>query len=387
MYYTCLESFMKRYVSQGRKDRMVLDDVPSFLSWQRNARSILSSLLGLEHLRLPSSLNAQVVDEKRREGVLIRRMTMNVEDDVVMPFCVLIPDERVDDKLFICPPGHLGGGKESLIGNREKTEVAKMIDFYGYDFASALARRGHVALAPDIRGFGERREAAEQGEDRILSSSCRAIAHMALPLGLNLMGLLVWDLMRLVDYCVGEGWADVHMIGFSGGGMQTLYACALDERIRSAFISGYYYGFLDSLLVMNANCDCNYVPGLWLHFEVSDLAAMIAPRPIVIQSAEDDHLAGNVPFINRPVASFVPTGPDAQRFPLVAPQDIDLVAVPLVAFDGSGNRLGYGAGNYDRYLPQLRTNCIVAGVAFEAQRVPEVPTEPHDRPLLRIISA
>lgn len=292
MYYTCLESFMKRYVSQGRKDRMVLDDVPSFLSWQRNARSILSSLLGLEHLRLPSSLNAQVVDEKRREGVLIRRMTMNVEDDVVMPFCVLIPDERVDDKLFICPPGHLGGGKESLIGNRDNPEVAKMIDFYGYDFASALARRGHVALAPDIRGFGERREAAEQGEDRILSSSCRAIAHMALPLGLNLMGLLVWDLMRLVDYCVEEGWSDIHMIGFSGGGMQTLYVCALDERIRSAFISGYYYGFLDSLLVMNANCDCNYVPGLWLHFEVSDLAAMIAPRPIVIQSAENDHLAG-----------------------------------------------------------------------------------------------
>lgn len=102
---------------------------------------------------------------------------------------------------------------------------------------------------------------------------------------------------------------------------------------------------------------------------------------------EDDHLAGNVPFINRPVASFVPTGPDAQRFPLVAPQDIDLAAVPLVAYDDSGNRLGYGGGNYDRYLPQLRTNCIVAGVAFEAQRVPEVPIEPHDRPLLRIISA
>ena len=103
--------------------------------------------------------------------------------------------------------------------------------------------------------------------------------------------------------------------------------------------------------------------------------------------SEDDYVARRVPFIDRPIASFEPAGPDAQRFPLIEPQDIDLVAVPLVAFDDAGRRLGYGGGNYDAYLPQLRADCIVCGVAFEAQRVPEVPTEPQDRPLPRIFSA
>ncbi len=71
----------------------------------------------------------------------------------------------------------------------------------------------------------------------------------------------------------------------------------------------------------------------------------------------------------------------------VEPAELDVVAVPLVAFDGAGRRLGYGGGNYDRLLPQLRPDALVAGVAFEEQRVDAVPTEPHDLPLPRIISA
>lgn len=70
-----------------------------------------------------------------------------------------------------------------------------------------------------------------------------------------------------------------------------------------------------------------------------------------------------------------------------APADLDAVAVPLVAFDDEGNRLGYGGGNYDRLLPQLRADALVVGVAFDEQRVPAVPCEPHDRPLARIVHA
>ena len=43
---------------------------------------------------------------------------------------------------------------------------------------------------------------------------------------------------------------------------------------------------------MNGNCDCNYIPRLWLDYEVSDIASLIAPRPLVIQSARGDHLNG-----------------------------------------------------------------------------------------------
>ncbi|MDM8246369.1 5-formyltetrahydrofolate cyclo-ligase [Collinsella tanakaei] len=100
-----------------------------------------------------------------------------------------------------------------------------------------------------------------------------------------------------------------------------------------------------------------------------------------------DYRDGSVPFIKRPVTSFVPAPEDEARFPLVDPREIDVMAVPLVAFDDTGARLGYGGGNYDRYLPLLRPDCLVAGVAFAEQRVDRVPVEPHDRPLSRIIWA
>ena len=52
------------------------------------------------------------------------------------------------------------------------------------------------------------------------------------------------------------------------------------------------------------------------------------------------------------------------------------VLVSLTAFDSLGNRMGRGAGYFDRYL--ARATCDIVGVAFETQRVDQVPTASHD---------
>lgn len=62
--------------------------------------------------------------------------------------------------------------------------------------------------------------------------------------------------------------------------------------------------------------------------------------------------------------------PDA---PLASPDEIDLFVVPGVAFDEGCNRLGMGAGYYDRLLAGLTRMVPVVGVAFDEQVVPEVP--------------
>ena len=56
---------------------------------------------------------------------------------------------------------------------------------------------------------------------------------------------------------------------------------------------------------------------------------------------------------------------------------IDFVAVPGMAFDRNGHRLGRGKGYYDRLLPKL-TNAYKAGICFPYQVVDEVPVEPTD---------
>lgn len=97
--------------------------------------------------------------------------------------------------------------------------------------------------------------------------------------------------------------------------------------------------------------------------------------------------ASEVPFIAHPTWAFAATDVDSDRFPIVPAKALDMIIVPLVAFDRTGARLGYGGGCYDRYLPTVSPACHVIGIAFDEQRVDDVPTDAHDLPLPNIISA
>jgi len=65
-----------------------------------------------------------------------------------------------------------------------------------------------------------------------------------------------------------------------------------------------------------------------------------------------------------------------------------LVLVPLVGFDKTCRRLGYGAGFYDRTLASLKAQGSVrtVGLAYEAQRLPRIPTDAYDEPLDWIVT-
>jgi len=69
--------------------------------------------------------------------------------------------------------------------------------------------------------------------------------------------------------------------------------------------------------------------------------------------------------------------PVVSRSKPLEPPDIDFVLVPCAAFDADKNRLGHGAGYYDRYLPQC-CNAVFVLVGFEAQRLDSVSCDIHD---------
>ncbi|OJW19646.1 MAG: 5-formyltetrahydrofolate cyclo-ligase [Planctomycetales bacterium 71-10] len=75
--------------------------------------------------------------------------------------------------------------------------------------------------------------------------------------------------------------------------------------------------------------------------------------------------------------------PDA---PIVAPEDLDWVLAPGVAFDPACNRLGRGAGHYDRLLPRVRPGIEVWAAAFDVQMLDMLPVEPHDVPLTGVVT-
>ena len=114
-------------------------------------------------------------------------------------------------------------------------------------------------------------------------------------------------------------------------------------------------------------------------------AAACGQRMCMRAVAADDTSAA--PFIAHPARAFAATDIDSDRFPIVPAEALDMIVVPLVAFDQTGARLGYGGGCYDRYLPTLSATCQIIGIAFDEQRVGHVPTDAHDLPLPHIVSA
>jgi dienelactone hydrolase len=261
-------------------------------AWQEDARKTLSKLIGLDTMQT-CSLEPRVTDRVDCGDYTRERVELQVEPGLVMPVYVLVPKGEGPFPTVLAPHGHGGGGKAAVAGIRNEKKIAASIEKNHYDYGVSFVKAGFIALCPDARGFGERREIRSQRD--VLASSCRSINNMAMPLGQTVTGMWVWDLKRLIDYAESRPDCDTERLacaGLSGGGLQTLWVTALDTRIKAAVVSGYFYGVKQSLLDMHANCSCNYVPHLWEHADHGDLGALIAPRPLMIQTGDVDSLNG-----------------------------------------------------------------------------------------------
>ena len=64
----------------------------------------------------------------------------------------------------------------------------------------------------------------------------------------------------------------------------------------------------------------------------------------------------------------------------------DLILMPLLGFDATGTRLGYGGGYYDRTLASLPKKPMLIGLAFAAQGLETIPRQPHDVPLDAVVT-
>ncbi|MBV9949700.1 MAG: 5-formyltetrahydrofolate cyclo-ligase, partial [Myxococcales bacterium] len=84
-----------------------------------------------------------------------------------------------------------------------------------------------------------------------------------------------------------------------------------------------------------------------------------------------------------PIAGLVqPTSED----PAAGPDELEVIVVPCLAVDPSGQRIGYGGGHYDATLPRYAPPALTIAVAFDFQLVPEVPANGDDVPVRWIVT-
>ena len=259
-------------------------------TWQTTLRAKLTELLGgfppeRSPLR-PVTLETRDFRSYRREKVVFDgRPGVSVLAYVLRPIVATQPGASV-----ICIPGH-GRGVDDIVGideaGRERSDKAG----YQHDFAIQVAEAGLTAVAIEPMAFGCRRDPlnANQGLSR---KGCEPAAGAALLVGETMIGWRVWDVMRTIDYIASRADLDANRVGcmgISGGGTATLFAAALEPRIQAAMVSGYLNTFHDSVGSL-AHCVDNYVPGILNWAEMHDIAGLVAPRPLFVESGEKDNI-------------------------------------------------------------------------------------------------
>lgn len=262
------------------------------VAWQHTCRQAVSNALGfLDTPRVDPK--PQIIEEVDRGDFIRRKVVIATAPLAQMPLYLLIPKNATGPlPVAIAYAGH-GYGVSDIVGLWEDGEERYSEDGYHKDFGVALCRRGFLVAAPEIAGFGER-----QTDYRYLNrelgqptpTTCHNAATYAFMLGKSLVGMRVRDGMRMVDYLATLELANINRLGamgISGGGMLTFFHTALDARIKACVISGYFSSFQASILAMN-HCTCNFVPGLLNIGEMTDLAGLILPRPMLIEAGTRD---------------------------------------------------------------------------------------------------
>ncbi len=238
-----------------------------------------------------SPLQPQTLEVRDYPGYRREKFVFSSRPGVSVLGYLLTPKSgKAPHATVVCVPGH-GRGVDDIVGIDEKGQDRTDKPGYQHDFAIQVVEQGMAAVAIEPMAFGCRRDpvSVKRGP---ANSACQPVAGAALLLGQTMIGWRVYDVIRAIDWIGTRQDLDVRRVGcmgISGGGTCTTFAAALEPRIRVAMISCYLNTFRDSIMSLS-HCIDNYVPGILNWAEMYDVAGLIAPRPLFVESGERDNI-------------------------------------------------------------------------------------------------
>ena len=278
------------YTDTPRQLAFQATSVAEARAWQRELRAKLIELVGgfpqeacalepevLERVEFPTYFRETVQFKSRPHaaifGYLLSPKPLNGSEP---------------NPVILCLAGH-GRGVDDIVGIEEDGTTRSEYGGYQNDFALQCVAHGYTVLAIEQFGFGHRRDpvARERGGG---NSSCQPSAGAALLLGQTMVGWRVYDAMRAFDYLETRPEIDTSrlgVMGISGGGTTTFFTAAIDTRVKAAVVSGYFNTFRDSILSLS-HCIDNYIPNVLQYAEMYDIAGLIAPRAMFVESGTED---------------------------------------------------------------------------------------------------
>jgi dienelactone hydrolase len=259
-------------------------------AWQKRLRTKIAVLLGgfpAQRAALrPQTFETRDFPANRREKFVFESRP----GLFVLGYLLTPRNSAPPYPVMICLPGH-GRGVDDIVGIDAEGRDRADKPGYQHDFAIQVVEHGMAAVAIEPLGFGCRRDpiTRKKGAE---ATACQPSAGAALLLGQTMLGWRVYDVMRTIDWIETRKELDARRVGcmgISGGGTVTTFSAALEPRIRAAMISGYLNTFRDSVMSLS-HCIDNYVPGILDWAEMYDVAGLIAPRPLFVESGIQDDI-------------------------------------------------------------------------------------------------
>lgn len=231
--------------------------------------------LGLDPWPERTALNARIVGELVRPGYKIEKLVYAAWPGLPVSAHLYLPNRMK----LPCP------GLVYACGHwMEAGKLALPVQ----SFCAAAATLGIVTLVYDPIGQGERlAHWREHGHlDALLVGQCQ-------------LGWMVWESIRALDYLLSRPEVDsdrIGMTGASGGGLNTLFTTAIEDRFACAITAAYPCMFFEAMHAeRNLNWEdgtdvCNQVPQVMSYAEMSDIASLFIPKPYMIISGTRDKI-------------------------------------------------------------------------------------------------
>ncbi len=236
-------------------------------AWRARTLKDLRRALGLETFPEKTPLNARVVGTLKRDGYVVEKVVFETRPNFLMTANLYRP-ATVTGRVpaVLCVHGHSNAGKASGVVQTRSINYA---------------RAGWVVLAVDATGHGERVHIGHRRTWSIVTAD------------LTVEGVQVWDNMRAIDYLLARPEVDPKRIGItgcSGGGNQTMYTAAVDDRIAVAAPVCSVSTLRGQIFTQNGiGCQCECIPDVMAYgLENAVVCALIAPRPLLVLAGSED---------------------------------------------------------------------------------------------------
>lgn len=250
-------------------------------------RQDIADIIGIDLNHHKSNIDYKVLKVIQEDGYVRKKIEFDSNGDKVPAF-LLIP-ERMDNT-----PAVLINHQHNSERHFGKSEVCGLVGSPFQAFGPALVKQGFVVLVPDIICFEERRKYAHGLEplenDKDFWNHLNEMCYRVLS-GDLLMKKILEDTMTAITLLSEIPGVDKNRLGTLGhsmGGNTVQFLAAMDKRISFACASGSACSYKNKMK-NNVGMELSIVvPNLYRKYDVQDLLACIAPRRLLIVSADDD---------------------------------------------------------------------------------------------------